>query len=148
MKFSFWNLLTWRICLLMQETWVQALDWAYTLEKGLATHSSILAWKFPWTEEPGGLQSMRSQRVGKTQLTFTSSFQYLKRMISEFRNDSNRDFKWNNFKFLKHKTYASYNLIQFESNQKQKQSSRAPAWNDTQQQASVECTDTGIESTL
>ena len=35
-----------------------------TLEKGMATHSSILAWEIPWTEEPGGLQSMRLQRVG------------------------------------------------------------------------------------
>ena len=37
----------------MQETWVQSLDWEDTLEKGMAIHSSILAWKIPWTEEPG-----------------------------------------------------------------------------------------------
>ena len=48
----------------MQETWVQFLGWEDTLEKEMATHSSILAWKIPWTEEPGGLQSMGSQRVG------------------------------------------------------------------------------------
>ena len=48
----------------MQETWVQFLGWEDTLEKEIATHSSILAWKIPWTEEPGGLQSMGSQRVG------------------------------------------------------------------------------------
>ena len=53
----------------MQESWVQALHWAYTLEKGLATHSSILAWKIAWTEEPGGLQYMGLQRVRKTQLS-------------------------------------------------------------------------------
>ena len=45
------------------ETWVQSLDWEDPLEKGMATHSSILAWRIPWTEEPGGLQSMGSQRV-------------------------------------------------------------------------------------
>ena len=48
----------------MRETWVQSLGWEDPLEKEMATHSSILAWKMPWTEEPGGLQSMRSQRVG------------------------------------------------------------------------------------
>jgi len=47
----------------MQETWVRSLGWEDTLEKGMATHSSILAWRTPWTEEPGGLQSMGSQRV-------------------------------------------------------------------------------------
>ena len=47
----------------MQETWVQSLGWEYTLEKEMATHSIILAWEIPWTEEPGGLQSMRSQEL-------------------------------------------------------------------------------------
>ena len=46
------------------ETWVQSLGQEYPLEKGLATHSSILAWRIPWTEEPGALQSVGSQRVG------------------------------------------------------------------------------------
>ena len=41
--------------LVMQETWVQSLGWEDALEKGKATHSSILAWKIPWTEGPGGL---------------------------------------------------------------------------------------------
>ena len=50
--------------LAMQETQVQSLGWEVPLEKGMATHSSILAWKIPWTEEPGELQSMRLQRVG------------------------------------------------------------------------------------
>ena len=49
--------------LAMQETWVQSLGWDDPLEKGKATHSSILAWKIPWTEGPGRLQSMGSQRV-------------------------------------------------------------------------------------
>ena len=47
----------------MQETQVQSLDWEAPLEKGMATHSSILAWRIPWTEEPGGMQSMGSPRV-------------------------------------------------------------------------------------
>ena len=48
----------------MQETWVQSLSQEDPLEKETATHSSTLAWKIPWTEEPGRLQSMGSQRVG------------------------------------------------------------------------------------
>ena len=48
----------------MRETWVQSLGWDDPLEKGTVTHSSTLAWRIPWTEEPGGLQSMGSQRVG------------------------------------------------------------------------------------
>ena len=48
----------------MQETWVQSLGWEDPLEKEMATHSSILAWKIPWLEEPSGLQSTGSQRVG------------------------------------------------------------------------------------
>ena len=47
----------------VQETWVQSLGWEDPLEKGMATHSSILAWIIPWTEGPGELQSMGSQRV-------------------------------------------------------------------------------------
>ena len=47
----------------MQETWVQSLGWEDALEEGMAAHSSILAWRIPWTEEPGRLQSMGSQRI-------------------------------------------------------------------------------------
>ena len=47
----------------MQETRVQSLGWDDPLEKEMATHSSILAWEIPWTEEPAELQSMGSQRV-------------------------------------------------------------------------------------
>ena len=46
------------------ESWVRSLGQEDPLEEGMATHSSILAWRVPWTEEPGGLQSMGSQRVG------------------------------------------------------------------------------------
>ena len=59
----------------MQETGVWSLGWEDPLEKEMATHSSILAWKIPWTEEPGRLQSMGSQRVGHDwaiSLLFTS----------------------------------------------------------------------------
>ena len=48
----------------MQETWVQSLGQEDPLEKEMAIHSSTLAWKIPWMEEPGGLQSMGLQRVG------------------------------------------------------------------------------------
>ena len=48
----------------MQETHVQFLGWENPLEKEMATHSSILAWRILWTEEPSGLQSMGSERVG------------------------------------------------------------------------------------
>ena len=47
----------------VQETWVRSLCWEDPLEKGMATHSSILVWRIPWKEEPGGLQSVGSQRV-------------------------------------------------------------------------------------
>ena len=47
----------------MRETQVQSLDWEGSLEKETATHSSILAWRIPWTEEPGGFQPVGSQRV-------------------------------------------------------------------------------------
>ena len=49
---------------IMQKTWVQSLGREDPLEKEVATHSSILTWRIPWTEEPDGLQSMGSQRVG------------------------------------------------------------------------------------
>ena len=48
----------------MWEVWVQSLGYKASLEKEMTTYSSILAWKIPWTEEPGGLQSMGLQRVG------------------------------------------------------------------------------------
>ena len=57
----------------MQETWVWSLDWEDPLEKGMATHSSILAWRIPWTEEPGRIQLIGSQRVGHDWVTFSSS---------------------------------------------------------------------------
>ena len=55
----------------MQEAQVQSLGWEDPLEKRMATHSSILAWKMPWTEEPGELQSMKSQRIRHDRATNT-----------------------------------------------------------------------------
>ena len=48
----------------MWETWVQSLDWEDPLAEGMATNSNILAWRIPWMEDPGGLQSMGSLKVG------------------------------------------------------------------------------------
>ena len=56
----------------MQETQTQSLGWEDSLKKGMATHSSILAWRIPGTEEPGGLQSLGSQRVGHNRVTDTT----------------------------------------------------------------------------
>ena len=53
----------------MWETQVQSLGWEDPMEEGMATHSSILAWRIPWTEEPGGLQSIGLQIVGTTEVT-------------------------------------------------------------------------------
>ena len=58
----------------MWETQVWSLGQKDSLEKGIATHSSILAWSFPWTEEPGGLQSLGSQRVRHNWATNTFTF--------------------------------------------------------------------------
>ena len=55
----------------VQETWVRSLGWEDPLEKEMAIHSSIFAWKISWKEEPGGLQSMGSQRVGHNWATNT-----------------------------------------------------------------------------
>ena len=55
----------------MWETWVQSLGQGDPLEKGMATHSSVLVWRIPWTEKPGGLQSMGSQRVRHDWVTNT-----------------------------------------------------------------------------
>ena len=55
----------------VQEMWVQSLSWEDPLERGVAIHSSILAWKIPWAEAPGGVQSVESQRVF---VTFTLHF--------------------------------------------------------------------------
>ena len=69
-------------------TWVQFLGWEDPLEKGVATHSSILAWRIPWTEEPGELQSMGLQRVFGSNGYFNNS------------NSFNSWSQWPSFHFL------------------------------------------------
>ena len=64
----------------IRETWVQSLSWENPLEEGMVTHSSILAWRIPWIEEPGRLQSMGSQGVGQDWAQH--SYQSTKRVIS------------------------------------------------------------------
>ena len=56
----------------MRETWVRSLNWEDPLEKDMGTHSSILAWRIPWTEEPGRLQSMGSQESDTVLSIYTS----------------------------------------------------------------------------
>ena len=74
----------------MQETWVQSLGREDPLEKEMAIHSSILAWRIPWTEEPGGLQSTGSQRVGHNWATSLSlHFQYAPG--DQWRNNSRKN---------------------------------------------------------
>ena len=59
----------------MQEIWVRSLGQEVPLEEEMATHSSILAWGIPWTEEPGGLQSVGLQRVGYNRASNTHNFE-------------------------------------------------------------------------
>ena len=61
-----------------RETWVRSLGWGGPLEKGMAAHSCILAWRIPRTEEPGGRQSVRLQRAGHSGATNTLAFRYIK----------------------------------------------------------------------
>ena len=68
--------------LAMREIWVQSLSWEHLLEKGMTTHSSILAWGIPWTEEPGGLQSMQWQRVRHDGESNTFHFHFSPRISS------------------------------------------------------------------
>ena len=62
----------------MWETWFRSLGWEDPLEKGTAAHSSILAWRIPWTEEPDGLQSVGPRRVRHNWATFTFTFLWLR----------------------------------------------------------------------
>ena len=70
--------------LAMQETWVQSLGLEDPLERRMATYSSILAWRIPWTEEPDGLQSIGSQRVDTTE-RITQTEIYYKLLITSFK---------------------------------------------------------------
>ena len=70
----------------MQETWVWSLDQEDHLKKEMATHSSILAWRIPWTEEPGGLQSMGSQWVGHDWATNTYTLSHHRSSVTGSKN--------------------------------------------------------------
>ena len=61
----------------MQETWIWSLGWEDALEEGMATHSSILAWRIPWTEESGRLQSIRLHKVGHNWSSLACTHIYL-----------------------------------------------------------------------
>ena len=86
----------------MWETWVWSLDWEDPLEKEMATHSSILAWRIPWKEEPGGLQSTGSQRVRHdwvTSLSLSFHFSQLPKpccccCITSVMSDSVQPHRW------------------------------------------------------
>ena len=67
----------------MQKTRIQSLGWEDPLEKERETHSSILAWEVPWTEEPGRLQSTVSQRVGHDLMTNTTTTTIFKRVVGD-----------------------------------------------------------------
>ena len=72
----------------MQETQVWSLGWEDPLEKGMATHSSILTWRIPWTEEPSGLQSMGSKDLDMTEgLTFTFLLEVKVHVLSLFDSE-------------------------------------------------------------
>ena len=71
----------------MRETQVRSLGWKDRLEKEMATHSSTLAWKIPWTEEPGRLQSMGSQRVGHDWAPFEEHERVLEEMMFRLRTE-------------------------------------------------------------
>ena len=79
----------------MQNIWVLSLGWDDPLEKEMATHSSILVWRIPWTEEPGGLQSMGLQRVGhdwatNTHLENILENQWTKHLISDVKKKTTK----------------------------------------------------------
>ena len=83
----------------MWETQVWTLRGEDPLEKEMATHCSILAWRIPWTEEPGELQSMRSQRVRHDRVTNTFTLYPTKDLYVEYMKNSNNLIKWQSRKF-------------------------------------------------
>ena len=69
----------------MRETWVWSLGWEDPLQEGMATHSSTLAWRIPWTEEPGRLQSMKLQRVRHNWVTKQTELTYGRQVEKEVK---------------------------------------------------------------
>ena len=78
----------------MQETWVWSLGWEDPLEKEMATHSSVLAWKIPWTEDSGGLQPMGSQKRAGHDLVTKTTTGYL--MVNATNSETNEHQEMNN----------------------------------------------------
>ena len=74
----------------MRQTWVQSLGWEDPLEKGTSTHSSILAQRIPWTEEPGGLQSMGGNKLGMTEHAHIYTSCHASKMLSRKRASAYR----------------------------------------------------------
>ena len=106
------------------ETWVWSMGWEDPLEKRMATHSSILAWRIPWTEESGGLQSMGSQRDRHSWVTDTFIFHFTENLLmlsfSDFlltslviHNRKHTTFKNNNFIFHCNFWIFFFNLTSF-----------------------------------
>ena len=73
---------------IMQETWVQSLGWEDTLKQEMATHSSILAWRIPWTEEPAGYSPKGHKELATTKQLNTFTFKGQKKIIHERRNSA------------------------------------------------------------
>ena len=86
----------------MRETWVRSLGWEDPLEKGMATHSSVLAWRIPWTEEPGWLQSVGSQRVECHWTTkySTAQFQEISKEIQLYTHTHTHTYICIHFRFF------------------------------------------------
>ena len=87
----------------MQETRVRSLGWEDSLEKGMAAHSSIFAWKIPWTEESGGVQSRGLQRVGHNRSTFASL-----QIFQLPPNHPEKNFTWRNCSITSHSWYSFF----------------------------------------
>ena len=79
----------------MRETWVGSLGWEDPLEEGMETHSSVLAWRIPWTEEPGGPQSVGLHRVPECLSAEHSAFRLSQLMTTQdLRNGLKRSYQW------------------------------------------------------
>ena len=93
----------------MWETRVRPLGQEDPLEKGMATHSSILAWRIPWTEDPGGLQSMGLKRDGQDWATNTFTFHLLGKYSHITAKSTLSEKRWNNFSINNHANCSDFN---------------------------------------
>ena len=97
----------------MWETWVQSLGWEDPLEKEMAIHSSTIAWKIPWTEEPGRLQSMGSQRVGHDWATSLFTFPFSSKSTRLYPRSKSNSAHWYHSDTLWPSTSPSTSPIDF-----------------------------------